>query len=113
MEKNERIHLISEIWKGRLGDRTLKGWEWDSRQMVMLLISEVGELQGGENELTFHPAMPSTEELPEEEFSGNVAGKGRKGQTVKEILFCAGGFQFFVHWRGWSQESILANGWHA
>lgn len=42
----------------------------------MLLISEVGELQGGENELTFHTATPSTEELPEEEFSGNVAGKG-------------------------------------
>ena len=42
----------------------------------MLLSSEVGELQGGEKELTFRPAMPSTEELPEEEFSGNVAGKG-------------------------------------
>lgn len=36
--------------------------------MVVLLISQVGELQGGENELTFHPATPSTEESPEEEF---------------------------------------------
>lgn len=45
----------------------------------MLLIWEVGELRGGENELTFQHARPSTEELPRRGVFRKCGRKGIKG----------------------------------
>lgn len=61
---------------------------------------------------SFQHASLSTEELPEEDFSGNMAGKEEKGQIVKEMPSCARGFPFCPS-EGGSQERILVSGWHS
>lgn len=62
--------------------------------MMMPLIWEVAELCGWENALSFQHARMSTEELPKEDFSGNMAGKEEKGHIVKEMPYCARAFPF-------------------
>lgn len=62
--------------------------------MMTPLIWEVVELCGWENALSSQHARLSTEELPKDDFSENMAGKEEKGQIVKEMPCCAKGVPF-------------------